>query len=550
MKSFVVILIFLLWSANLASAADPKPDDPKYWSSAVSATLYKGGTLSNGEYMVKAVQFPSGVPGIKDIKGNIVPETEVDPMVYLEIYKNGVLIKEIIMTQQGGAYIDPDNEAKISATGFLARNAREWVLEFYQPWATVGIQLRAKPKLEVTVITVEKNIYTSNEDLIITARVTVKNNGDGYAKNVEANLDIGDLKLRGGDIGQLRQFYYELEAKASQSYDIKLLVPNLIDEKSYSLSAAAKGQDVKELSYNAAGSVSVTVSPKQNYFGITKAVRDRIYLQDTAIVVITISNGGMYDIHDIKVSDNMSEFFELKSHAAFQWNISLLKPGQEWGTQYSIRPLEANQGGFTIPAASATFTVNNKKYSASSKTTTVVVNGPKIIMNKTVSKPVVNISEDVIVTVSINNAGNIGSRFEVKDSFPERTNLVSGMTSMENYSEPGTVLGFSYIIRMNSEGVFELPAAVANYTDIKYAGTTRAVKNSDRPVITVVDPSKVTPAPTPGETQAQNGNPSSTEEGNENNPSDTPEPTPPPITPGFDIVLALIVLIFAAIRRR
>ncbi|HLB69698.1 MAG: hypothetical protein OIN88_08145 [Candidatus Methanoperedens sp.] len=549
MKSYVVILIILFWSANLASAADPKPDDPKYWSSAVSSTLYKGESLSNGDYMVKAVQFPSGVPGIKNINGNIVPETEVDPMVYLEIYKNGVLLKEIIMTPAGGAYIDPDNEVKISATDFLSRNAKEWVFEYYKPWANVGIQLRAKPKLEVTVTTLEKSIYTSNEDLIITARVTVKNSGDGYAKNVEANLDIGDLKLRGGDIGQLRQFYYELEAKASQSYDIILLVPNLIDEKSYSLSATAKGQDVKELSYNAAGSVSVTVSPKQNYFGITKAVRDRIYLQDTTIVVITISNGGMYDIRDIQVSDSMSEFFELRSPAAFQWNISLLKPGQEWSTQYSIRPLEANQGGFTIPAASATFTVNNKKYSASSNAITMIVNGPKIIMNKTVSKPVVNISEDVTVTVSINNAGNIGSRFEVKDSFPERTSLVSGMTSLENYSEPGTVMGFSYIIRMNSEGVFELPAAVANYTDIKYAGTTRAVKNSDRPVITVVDPSKVTPVPTPVETQKQDGNPSSTQEGNENDPKDTPEPTPP-ITPGFDIVLALIVLIFAAIRRR
>ena len=549
MKSYVVILIILFWSANLASAADPKPDDPKYWSSAVSSTLYKGESLSNGDYMVKAVQFPSGVPGIKNINGNIVPETEVDPMVYLEIYKNGVLLKEIIMTPAGGAYIDPDNEVKISATDFLSRNAKEWVFEYYKPWANVGIQLRAKPKLEVTVTTLEKSIYTSNEDLIITARVTVKNSGDGYAKNVEANLDIGDLKLRGGDIGQLRQFYYELEAKASQSYDIILLVPNLIDEKSYSLSATAKGQDVKELSYNAAGSVSVTVSPKQNYFGITKAVRDRIYLQDTTIVVITISNGGMYDIRDIQVSDSMSEFFELRSPAAFQWNISLLKPGQEWSTQYSIRPLEANQGGFTIPAASATFTVNNKKYSASSNAITMIVNGPKIIMNKTVSKPVVNISEDVTVTVSINNAGNIGSRFEVKDSFPERTSLVSGMTSLENYSEPGTVMGFSYIIRMNSEGVFELPAAVANYTDIKYAGTTRAVKNSDRPVITVVDPSKVTPVPTPVETQKQDGNPSSTQEGNENDPKDTPEPTPP-ITPGFDIVLALIVLILAAIRRR
>ncbi|MCZ7372814.1 MAG: hypothetical protein O8C60_04025 [Candidatus Methanoperedens sp.] len=164
-KTLVVLSFFLIWSLNSASAVAPKPEDAKWWAPATSATLYKGNTLTSGEYMVKAVQFPSGVPGVTNINGNIVPEEDVDPMVYLEIYKNGVLLKEIIMTPQGGPYIDPDNEVKISATGFLARTAKEWVLEFYKPWATISIQLRAKPKMEVTVTTVEKTTYTSNSDL-------------------------------------------------------------------------------------------------------------------------------------------------------------------------------------------------------------------------------------------------------------------------------------------------------------------------------------------------------------------------------------------------
>jgi len=308
---------------------------------------------------------------------------------------------------------------------------------------------------------------------------------------------------------------------------------------------------------------SVKVTPKQNYFTISKAVRSRIYLQDITVVTITVGNGGMYDVTDVHISDNMSENFELKSPAAFNWNKSLLKPGQEWSTIYSIKPLEANLNGFTIPAASATFKVNGRNYSASTQTSTIIVNGPKIMMNKTVNKPVVNISETVTVTVSIKNVGDIGSKIEVKDHLPEGVSLVSGIISMDNYSDPGSNLGFSYIIRMNNEGKYELPSAVANYTDIKYRGTTRAVKSSDRPNVTVVDPNKVTLNANGTQDPAQtSGDPTQTSSSGSNtylapNTGGTPSPieataapTPTPITPGFEIVLAFTVLIALAIIRR
>ncbi|MFH1323506.1 MAG: hypothetical protein ABIH80_06770, partial [Methanobacteriota archaeon] len=128
-RYFVILFIFIL-VVNQASAVIFSPNDIE-WASAVSGTLHKGGTLTNGEYMVKAAQFPAGVPGIKTINGDIVPETDVDPMVYLEIYRNGMLIKEFVMTVGSDAFIDPDYEVKVSTTGFIAKNAKEWVLEFY-----------------------------------------------------------------------------------------------------------------------------------------------------------------------------------------------------------------------------------------------------------------------------------------------------------------------------------------------------------------------------------------------------------------------------------
>ncbi len=545
MRYFIAALIIIFLFTGMASAFSPSNIE---WASAVTGTLHKGDSLSNGDYMVKVVQLASPVPGYKNIKGDIVPENPVEPSALLDIYKNGVFMQEIVMTLQSEAYTDPDYEVMISTAGFTANNAKEWVYEYYNPWVTVAISLRGKPKLEVTVTT-DKTTYISSRDLIITANVAVKNSGDARARNIDVNLNTGGLQVRGDDTSQLHQYYNTLEKGESQKFNVILVVPSLIDQRSYSLKADAKGTDVKDIWSNATGTVSITVSPPQNFITISKSVRDRIYLKDTVLVSITVANGGMYDAYNVYVNDSMNDKFELKSNTSFQWYFPVIKSG-DWKdiAPYSIKPLETNIDGFTIPAATAQFTVNSKPYTALSNTPKIVVNGPKLILNKSVNKQTVNISEYVTVNVSINNMGNIGTRFEVIDLLPDGVSLTAGSTSLANYSDPKTVFRFNYTIRMDKEGKIELPSAVANYTNIEYRGTTRAVLSSEKPVITVIDPSKVTPVQTgaivPGNTTAQ-GKTTLTAV-----PADDPEPTPTPITPGFGIGFAIVVLVVIAVIKR
>ncbi|MCX9025685.1 MAG: hypothetical protein OIN85_06260 [Candidatus Methanoperedens sp.] len=552
MRYYIAALIIIFLFTGMASAWAPGDIE---WASAVTGTLHKGASLSNGNYTVKVVQLTSPVQGDKDIYGNIHPDRPVyDPSALVDIYKNGVFMQEIVMSYQSYQYIDPDYEVMISipdSGSFPASNAIDWVYEYYNPWVKIAISVRGKPKLEVTVTT-DKTTYTSSRDLIITANVAVKNSGDAIARNVDVNLNTGGLQVRGDDTKQLHQYYSTLVKGKSSKFSVTLVVPSLIDQQSYFLKVDAKGTDVKDIRSNATGTVSITVSPPQNFFTISKAVRDRMYLQNTAVVTISVGNSGIYDIHDIHINDSLDENFDLKSNTSFHWDVPVLKPGQEWGTTYSIKPLETNLGGFTIPAATAQFTVNNKPYSASSNIPKIVVNGPKMIINKTVDKQTVNISEYVIVNVSVNNRGNIGTRFEVKDSLPDGVSLTAGSTSFANWSDPNSVLKFNYTICMNKEGKIELPSAISNYTNVEYRGTTRAVLSSEKPVITVIDKSKVTPVRTgtalQGNTTAQTiqGETTSTPI-----PTDDPEPTPTPITPGFGIGFAIVVLvIMAAIKRR
>lgn len=553
MIKYLVVLIILL-SANLAAAYAPGDME---WAAGVSGTLTSGSTLINGEYKLKAVQFPSAVPGIRDINRNLVPETAVEPFVLIEVYKNGVLLNTVLMDMHSDPYIDPDNEIRITATDFPATNSYVWIYDFYSPWATISIQKRGLPEFDVSVTT-DKYGYTSYDDTTITATATVKNRGYARANFVDLNLNIGDLQLRGGGTSQLHQQYITLEAGASQSFSVILEVPKLIDQKSYTFSVDAKGHDIKDLEFKANSTSSIVILPKpvETRITISKTMKDRIYLQDPAIVSINIGNGGIYEIRNINVTDSINDHFELKSNTSLQWDIPVLKPGQEWGTTYFIKALDTSFSGFSIPNAKATFTLNNQSYNIHSWTNAVVVYGPKITLEKTVNKPIVNPGEDVIVTVSINNLGNTVAYVSVNDSLPVGVSLVNGTTSIDSTSLGlNTPETFSYTIRLNKEGEIKLPSAVAKYTGFDDSGMKRSELNSQMPLITVINPGEVTsafietpvPSPTlmpPKETIAT-PLPSNTPEP----PLNIPEPTPTPKIPGFNIILAFIVLIIVALQR-
>jgi uncharacterized repeat protein (TIGR01451 family) len=544
---YFAVLVMVFMCAGVASAANISKNDIE-WGDAASATLYMGDTLMNGDYTVKAVEFSSPVPGIKNLQGNIVPDAVVVPMVNLEIYKSGVLINKIVMKLADEPYIDADYEYRISVTEFPNRNSREWVYEYYKPWATVSIQTKAKPELEVDIIT-DKTSYNSYNDTQIDAKVMVINKGGAFAKNVDVNLSPGELKLGSGDIRQLHKNFQRIEKNSVQSFMVTLAVPQITDEESYALNADAMGYDILDNEYTASGSLSLTVTPKSDYFTISKSARDRIYLGDNDTVHLVVSNRGAYDIRDISLQDSINENFALEQNSSLQWDIPLLKPGQDWETTYTIQPLKTNLDGFQIPEATARFTVNDESVKASSEKTTIIVNGPIIILNKTVDMDVAYINEDVKVTVSVNNVGNIPTKVEVKDSLPQGVSFVSGQTSLDpTFLELNAPQEFSYIIRRSTEGEVRLSPAVANYTDIMYRGETRSEILSDRPVITFIDTSKA--KPTPAATEASNLSANKTRTGSQKQDNLAASVQPTPMTPGFAGIIAIITLLLAGRRKR
>lgn len=464
----------------MVSAQSFNPNDIE-WESAASGTLHKNEKLTNGEYSVIAAQFSGPVFGIKDINGNWVPEEDVEPMVVLRIYRNDTFIKEIIMDLNSESYIDPNYEVKISTTGFPQKNEKIWIYQFYDPWITIDIQLRAVPSLSVDVTT-DKDEYISyddgdlipNKDRMMTVKVTVTNNGDAFLKNIDIYLNVGELKLEEIKDNDLHQYFYKLEKGESASFDVILKIPEVTEKaekRSYILNATVKGYDVKDIIYSRSNSKNITIlpkSPEPNYFTINKAIRDQIFLAENAAITITVANGGKYNISDISIADSMNDNFELVSNISLQWYIPLLSPGQEWKTTYSIRPFNVNIEGFKIPSAIANFTVDNKRYMSSSDVNSVIVNGPKIILDKKIDKYYANKGENITVIITMKNVGDIATRIQINDTLPKNVTLIRGPIYNSVYLEPDKFQEFIYVISVDTNEEVQLPYTKANYTDMKY----------------------------------------------------------------------------------
>jgi len=552
MRILYILVIFLFLLTGISKAADFNKNEIE-WDNRTQGTLYRGESFSSDQYAVRAVQFFGPVPGIKNLQGNIVPDPDfiVNPSVNLEIYKNGVFITETILNMSG-PYIDPDYEYRVSVIEFPIRSSREWVYEYYKPWAKIIIEKRAKPELEVRIIT-EKDPYTSYSDSKIHARVNIINKGGAFVKNVDVNLNIGELKLASNDLRELHKSFQRIDRHAVGGYDVIMYIPELTEDRTYLLSADVKGYDVKGLEYTTSNSSNVTVKTEfEHYFRLSKSAKDRIYLGDNDVVKIIASNAGVYDIYNITIKDSINENFELEQNSTLEWNIPQLKPGQDWETTYRIMPLRTDINGFKIPEAIAKITVNDRPYKVTSEEPNIIVNGPIILLNKTVDKEFAYINEDVMVTVSINNIGNIPTRVEVKDMIPEGVRIVSGETSLGAiFLELNEPRGFSYIIRRDTEAEIQLPPAMANFTDIVIRGEKWSKILSNRPNITFLDTSK--PKPTSSNLGLSKEMNNSTENTSKNAKASTMNSNtvkPTPVVPGFEIIMAFIMLLFAAALKR
>jgi len=521
-KSILLLLIITLGFCTQTLAYTS--DDIEWVSNVDSTTLHWGDSVTNGDYVITAEDFNE------------------DAYVYITIHKDDQLLE--FAPLHVGNSLSADDEIRVNVKS-VATNIDSWTGNMVDPTAAIQIYRRGLPGFKITIETDEDSYdpksYSSPP--AITATITIENNGDAEVENVDLTINTGDLELTSGSL--THQFLSILKDQSADPVTVMMKVPILWDENSYTISAEAKGYDIKGAEYSGTGSRSVTVKQKWGMY-LTKSMTEEIYMGDTAYVLINVRNSGICDLNLITVADSVIEGLELKDSVTLEKVISL-KAGESTRElfRYALKPV--TPGTYTAPAATAKFTAaNGKEYTVSSDTPQIVINGPNIVLTKTVSSSNVVPEDEVTVTVNVQNTGNRDASVTVSDPadmLPANTTFVSGETGFKDVLKQGSSKSFTYIIRMDAEADVKLPAASASFVDLEgYKGE----KISNMPVITVALPAETDTTSTGGQTApVQDG---AAGQGNDGSAVATEEKT----DPGFEAVLAgaAIACVYLLSRRK
>lgn len=503
------------------------------WDSATTQTMKWGDKVTIGNYTLEAYNFPK-----TDVVGQIGT-----PFIGLRFYENGVFIKNITLWQ-GSSEIYHD-DVRLTAVELPSSSSLVWVSDTYDPWAKVKVELRGKPTFEITVTT-DKNEYTAS-DLYIATTVKIRNSGTADASDVVLTMDGGGLKFE-GDSSTSRSYGLIEKTKSGETFLTKFDIPRLWDSTDYTIYGKVAGKDIKGKDYLWQGGKTVRVV-KMWDMSLSKTITSNMFMRDTAVVSVSLQNKGIVDLNSITVNDTVPPGFELKEKRDLVWTIESLQVGKAWTTTYSLKPVEPNKNGHTIPAAFSTFTNNGKSYISASNTATSVVHGTKINITKTLNASSMKGEQAAFaVTVTAKNVGDLKANVDVVDSQPLPPNVtyVSGNTSyIDKILSEGESMTFSYVIAVNQsdDGEIRLPAASASFINLM---NDEGTSLSSMPVINVTSNKPKSIQTSVSQGGSQGGTSSGTPSGNQGTP--TPKDT---ITPGFEGVFAAAVfLLLYAFRRR
>jgi PGF-CTERM protein/uncharacterized repeat protein (TIGR01451 family) len=527
LKYIIIVMLYVSSSCVLVQAWEN--DDLIYWTDVKSDKLYWGETFKNDIYTVEAYDFPR-----TDIKGQI--DT---PYVGVNLYKNGELVySDSMIVFDDFKY---DGEVKVTVTELMKSSDIHWQNDTYEPWAKIEIALRGLPDLDIDVETEKNNDKDTFKltDSKIPVTINMKNKGDAPLEDINIYIDINGLKFYQFSPNKKLQYKPNNIISGASIAEIyfELSVPSHMKDTEYNINVNVTGIDQKDEMHNFTDGKEITVL---NMINITKTSKSDIFMTDTAFVQLTIKNDGTYPVNNIELRDSIGDYFELVGSSPLQWNFNLA-PGTNRNFKYTIKPVKPDTDGYKLPAANAKWEVEGIEYNQISIKPEIIVHGSKILLEKTVSPTHVDPNENVTVTITATNVGDIKASVEIfdNDPLPDNVTLVSGKpyTESPRVVDEEDSISLTYIINASADGIYELPQAKAKFYDLQGY---RSEEISASPEFIAGNPPLL-----PGDRLRPGYTPTPT-------PPPTPIPSPTREQPGFTILAGLIGLsaaVLLALRR-
>jgi len=520
LKYILIVILYISSSCLLVHAWEDK--DIIYWTNEKTEILEWGDTFDNDNYTVEVYDFPR-----TNIKGQIGT-----PYVGVNLYENGELVYSDSMLVFD--FFKYDGEVRVTVIELMSSSDIHWQNDTYKPWAKIEMVVRGHPDLDINVETEKDNDKDTFKltDSKIPVTINIKNKGHAALEDVDIYVDINGLEFY--QFSPEKKLHYTPDpddyiipdASIAEIY-FELNVPSRMKDTEYNISVNVTGIDQKDEMYYFTDGKEITI---RNMINITKTIKEEIFMTDTAFVQLIIKNDGAYAVNNIEFRDSIPDYFELVGSSPLQWNFNM-PPGQTRDFKYTIKPIKPDTDKYSLPAAYATWEVDGIEYTQTCTTPEILVHGSKILLEKTVSPTQVEPNENVTVTITATNVGDIKASVEIfdNDPLPDNVTLVSG----EPYTTSPKIIGeedsisLTYIISASANGTYELPQARAKFYDLQGY---RSEEISASPEFTTgIPPILPDETPRPGYTPTPT-------------PTPTPVPSPTREEPGFGILAGLIGL--------
>jgi uncharacterized repeat protein (TIGR01451 family) len=459
----LAVCIFFVLSMT-ASAAD----NIEWVEKQNDATINWGQTISVEGYDIKAEDFNE------------------DKMVFVSISKEGEKLKTAPLT--AGMEFAYDDEIKVYAQSvdpnyeIITKDGKEFKTGNWNPSAKLDILVRGKPSFDIKIET-DKDTYDSKStgDNRIDVKITVKNNGEARAENVVLTIDTAGLDVLSG---KTKYAYTKvLKGETVESIGLTLKTPTPWENTDFNITAKTTCEDIKDKKYEHVGSKIIKIEKKWDLIVSKSATKER-HMGEPVYVSVTVRNGGLCDINNIALKDQIVSNMHLQQDATFDKTLSL-KAGETAKDVFKYTLVPEKPGDFTFPSTVATFTLANGQSEevTSDNSDTTKIYGPYIEITKTVNKQQLSPGDELTVTITAKNTGNVDASVTVTDTVPQEAKLISGETSFKQVLESnGGSKTITYIMQMNKEGEIKLPTCKASFLDLdKYSGEVY----SEAPVVSV-----------------------------------------------------------------
>lgn len=447
----VLLAVFIVYGFSIpAFAADEE------WELKLDAAkLYWGNTVTVEGYEIKAEDFSE------------------EKVVFITISKNGKKLKTVPLAVSSEETCNGELKVQVQNVDpnyeVITKDGKEFRTGNWKPYAELDIFIKAKPNLDIDVET-EKDTYDSkmSGDSRIDLTIKIKNDGKAKAEDVVLTVDPAGFEVIGG---KTRYTYSTiLKDQTLEPIVVKIKPPAPWEDTNYKITVKAAYKDAGGKKYEQEGSKTLEVKKKWALV-LTKTTTKERHMGESVYVTVTARNGGLCDINDIKLKDSIVSGMHPQKDITLDKTLSLKSGESQKVFEYILIP--EYPGEFAYPKTTANFTLPNgeSKEVSSIDSENTKIYGPNIVLTKTVDKGHLNQGEELTVTVTCQNTGNVDASVTLTDVIPPTAKFIRGETNFKQILGSGGSKTISYVIQMRKDGELQLPACKASFYDLnKYSG--------------------------------------------------------------------------------